>query len=65
MEDMSDNVITVSSPEEETGLQGNSKLAIDVKYNTAIPDFSASKEGTTYTPGLQGKSEYEVPHNNI
>ena len=32
MEDMSDNVITVSSPEEETGLQGNTKLCINVKY---------------------------------
>ena len=56
---MSDNVITVSSPVEETGLQGNTKLCINVKYNTEVPDFSSSKDTA---PGLQ---EYEVPHNTI
>ena len=60
MEDMSDNVITVSSPEEETGLQRSSKLCINVKYNTEVPDFSSSKEDTA--PGLQ---EYEVPLDTI
>ena len=47
MENISDNV---SSPDEETGLDGNSKLCIDVKYNIAAPDFSEnispSKEET-------------------
>ena len=50
MENMPENL---SSPEEETGLQGNSKLCINVKYNTAVPDFSSSKEETE----LQRKSE--------
>ena len=50
MENMSENL---SSPEEDTGLQGNSKLCINVKYNTAVPDFSSSKEETE----LQRKSE--------
>ena len=63
--DMSDDIITVSSPEEETGLQGNSKLCIDVKYNTVVPDLSVSKEDTAPGHGLQGKSEYAVPHDTI
>ena len=48
---MSENV---SSPEEETGLQGNSKLCINVKYNTAVPDFSSSSKEETE---VQRKSE--------
>ena len=51
----------VSSPEEETGLQGNSKLCINVKYNTGVPDFSENVEEET-AAGFQGKSEYEVQH---
>ena len=55
MENISDNV---SSPDEETGLDGNSKLCI-AKYNIAAPDFSEnispSKEETG--AGLQGKSD--------
>ena len=60
---MSDD-ITVSSPEEETGLQGNSELCIAVKYSTAIPDFSPSKEDTCTAPRQQGKSEYDA-HDTI
>ena len=60
--DMSDNVTTVSSPE-ETGLQGNSKLCINVEYNTAVPDFATSKEDMAPRP--QGESEYEVTYDTI
>ena len=56
MENISDNV---SSPDEETGLDGNSKLCIDVKYNIAALDFSEnispSKEETA--AGFHSKSD--------
>ena len=63
---MSENV---SSPEEETGLQGNSKLSINIKYNTAVPDFSLSSKEETELQRNQkyaNNTEYNTTiHNNI
>lgn len=35
---MENTLESVSSPKEETGLQGNSQLCIDTKHNTKLPD---------------------------
>ena len=53
MEDISESVL----PTEETGLQGKSKLCMDVKNNTALPNFSENLSPSEEETGLQGKSE--------
>ena len=53
MEDISESV----SPTAETGLQGKSKLCMDIKNNTALPDFSENLSPSEEETGLQGKSE--------
>ena len=50
----------VSSPTEEIGLWGKSKLCIDMKYNTTLPDDLLKNASSPWVPvetGLQSKSK--------
>ena len=48
---------SVSSPTEEIGLWGKSKLRIDIKYNTTLPDILGKALSPRVETGLQGKSK--------